>query len=452
MRPMKTRTRDVPLPLRLLALLALIGTRDAAAATDLVRSIPELQTRIARAGAGDLIVVANGAYTTTAAIVVDRAGTADHPIRIRAETPGRVEIAGAHGFIVNGPAAFVEIDGFRFTHAAGQTSIASGATHIRFTRNVFACAGKGAYLTIAGDDAQIDRNEFRDKKTLGNMIDVRGTATQVAQRVWIHHNYFHDFADAGGNGAETIRFGHSDISLSRGLGLIEHNLFLRCTGENELITNKSCANTYRYNTFLDSPKAQLTLRHGNDCLVYGNVFRGTDGIRIFGDRHQVFGNYLEGNTTGIQIGNGDGEVADGAKLTSHDRPDGAVITFNTLVDNARSYFMGRRANGLGATRTVFAHNIVQGGGEAATIEGPYPDAQWNGNILWHTAGPGAMPKGTYEIVNPLLVAGAGGVLRPGPGGPALGRARGAQPPVEVDTDAMAPLTPEALLRIIRDPR
>jgi hypothetical protein len=52
----------------------------------------------------------------------------------------------------------------------------------------------------------------------------------------------------------------------------------------ELITNKSGANTSRYNTFLDSPGARLTLRHGNDCLVYGNTFRRTDGIRIFGDR------------------------------------------------------------------------------------------------------------------------------------------------------------------------
>jgi poly(beta-D-mannuronate) lyase len=426
-----------------------MGPPGRAAGSDLVRSIPDLQARIARAAAGDVIVVADGAYTATAAIVVECAGTADRPILIRAETPGGVAIAGRHGFTVTSPAAFVEIDGFRFTHAAGETSIGPGATHIRFTHNVFENAGKGAYLTIAGDDAQIDANEFRNKTTLGNMIDVRGTGTQVAQRVWIHHNYFHDFKDAGGNGAETIRFGHSDLSLSKGLGLVEHNLFARCTGENELITNKSCANTYRYNTFVDSPKAQLTLRHGNDCLVYGNVFRGTDGIRIFGDRHRVFGNYLERNTTGIQIGNGDGEVADGARLTSHDRPDGTVITFNTLVDNARSYFMGRRPNGLGATHTVFAHNVIQGGGEAARIEGPYPYAEWHGNVLWRTAGPGSMPKDAYEIADPRLVASDSGLLRPGPGGPVLAGGHGDDPPVAVDADAMTPLTPESLLQAIR---
>ena len=70
-----------------------------------------------------------------------RAGTSERPIRIRAETTGGAEVAGRHGFAVKSPAAFVEIDGFRFTHAAGQTAVEAGATHVRFTRNVFACAG-----------------------------------------------------------------------------------------------------------------------------------------------------------------------------------------------------------------------------------------------------------------------------------------------------------------------
>src|SRR5688572_31343159 len=41
------------------------------------------------------------------------------------------------------------------------------------------------------------------------------------------------------------------------------------------------------NTLLDSPGAQLTLRHGNDNIVRRNYLRGTDGIRIFGDRNRV---------------------------------------------------------------------------------------------------------------------------------------------------------------------
>jgi hypothetical protein len=422
-----------------MAVAWLLPAGGADAATLTVDSIPALQAAIDHALPGDVIVVKNGVYTTAAPITVGRQGTADDPIRIIAQSVGRVEIAGTDGFNVVSPAAYVSIDGFLFTHASGRNQIRSGATHIRFTRNIFECVGNGAYLTVAGHDAEVALNIFRNKRTVGNMIDVRGSGSQIAQRVWIHHNYFHDFVSPGENGAETIRFGLSGLSLSNGFGIIEHNLFVRATGENEMLSIKSSANTIRYNVLLDSAGAQLTLRHGNENLVYGNFLRGTDGIRIFGDRHQVFSNYLEANSGGINIGNGDGEVADGAPLTSHDRPDDCVISFNTLVDNARNYYMTGRTNGLGATGTVFANNIVQGGGEAASLNGPYTGGVWSGNIIWQTAGPGAMAAGTYDVIDPRLEA-RRGVFRPGPGSPAIDSATGDYPAVVVDMDGQ-PRTP-----------
>jgi hypothetical protein len=425
-------------PTLLRSCLALAGcmtcAATASATTYEVNAIADLQSRINSAVAGDVIVVHNGVYTTTASITVNRQGTAADPIRIVAQAIGGVEISGTHGFNVTSPAAYVVIEGFLFTHISGRNQIRSGATHIRFAHNFFECTGNGAYLTVAGHDAEVDRNEFRNKSTVGNMIDVRGSGSQIAQRVSIHHNYFHDFTNPGENGAETIRFGLSGLSLSQGFGLIEHNLFVRCTGENEMLSIKSGSNTIRYNTLLESPGAQITLRHGNENLVYGNYLRGTDGIRIFGDRHQVFSNYLEANSGGINIGNGDGEVADGAPLTSHDRPDDCVITFNTLVNNTRNYYMTGRTNGLGATNTVFANNVLQGGGAAASLNGPYTGGMWSGSIIWETAGAGAMPAGTYDVVNPLLEAKANGVFRPQAGSPAIDSATGDYPAVVVDMD------------------
>ncbi len=412
------------------------------AATYTVASIADLQARIDVAVPGDTIVVHNGTYTTSAAITVNRVGTATAPIRIVAQTIGGVEITGTNGFTVNSPAAYVQIEGFLLTHVSGRNSIRSRATHIRFAHNFFECTGEGAYLTIAGDYAEIDRNEFRNKSTLGNMIDVRGAGSQIAQHVWIHHNYFHDFVSPGGNGAETIRFGLCGLGLSDGFGMIEHNLFVRCTGENELISNKSSSNTYRYNTIVDSPGAELTLRHGNECLVYGNYIRNAAGMRIFGDRHQIFSNYLEANSGGINIGNGDGEVADGAPLTSHDRPDDCVITFNTLVNNARNYFMSGRTNGLGATNTVFANNVLQGGGNAAGLSGPYTNGTWSGNLIWQTTGPGAMPAGTFDELDPLLVAEANGVFRPQSGSPVIDTAIGDYPAVTFDLDGQPRVNPK----------
>jgi poly(beta-D-mannuronate) lyase len=425
-----------------LVLAGITCAATASAATYTVSSISALQSRINSAVAGDIIILQNGIYTTSAAITINRQGSAAARITIMAETPGGVEIRGTHGFTVSSPATYVTIDGFRLTHTSGRNSVASGATRIRFTRNIFQCTGDGAYLTVAGHDAEIDRNEFRNKSTVGNMIDVRGSGSQIAQRVWIHHNYFHDFTNAGANGAETIRFGLSGLSLSNGFGIIEHNLFLRCNGENELISIKSSSNTIRYNTILDSPGTQLTLRHGNDCLVYGNYLRNTDGIRIFGDRHQVFSNYLEGNTIGINIGNGDGEVADGAPLTSHDRPDECVIGFNTLVNNTTHYLMSGRTNGLGATDTTFVNNIIQGGGVAADINGPYGGAVWDDNMLWNTGGAGDMPAGGYSTQNPLLARDANGVFRLQAGSPAIDNATGSYPAVTFDMDGQPRTSPK----------
>ena len=363
-----------------------------------VDSLPALQARVDAARPGEVIVVKNGEYTTSAPIVVSARGAAGKPIRIAAETPGGVTLRGTDGFDVAAGAAHVVIDGFVFAHQSGRTQIRSGASHIRFTHVVFMCTGDGAYLTIAGDDTEIDRSEFRDKRTVGNMIDVRGAGSQIAQRVHIHDNYFHDFTSPGPgtNGAETIRFGLSGLSLSKGLGVIERNLFVRCTGENEMLSIKSGSNIIQDNTLLDSPGAQLTLRHGNGNIVRRNYLRGTDGIRIFGDGNRVESNYLEANTGAIQIGNGGGEVADGAPLTSHDRPDRAFVTSNILVDNTRNIFMTRRDGGLGATGATIAHNVIRGGGPAAYIDGPFPDAIWRDNSVSRTTLGLMPPDGSVE--------------------------------------------------------
>jgi poly(beta-D-mannuronate) lyase len=87
----------------------------------------------------------------------------------------------------------------------------------------------------------------------------------------IDHNHFGPRPPLGRNGGETIRVGYSHQSMSNSCTTVEHNLFDRCDGELEIISNKSCENVYRFNTFLDCA-GMFTLRHGNRCLVEGNFF------------------------------------------------------------------------------------------------------------------------------------------------------------------------------------
>lgn len=399
--------------------LLVLGLAGGRAAETTVDSMPGLIARLSHAEPGDIIVVKNGVYTATATIPVRRAGTAERPITIVAESVGGVEIGGAHAINIVQPAAHVIVRGFRFTHAAGRATVGAGTRHVRFTQNTFECAGEGHYLSVVGDDAEIDYNEFRNKKTVGNMLSVTGTGNQVARRVWIHHNYFHGFANARAPGAEALRIGLSTQSLSTGGAVVENNLFVRCVGESQLISNRSSGNIYRYNTILDSPGTQLSLRHGNDCEVYGNYLRNTEGLRIFGDRHLVHSNYLEGNYIGINLGNGSTEVAAGGAVSGHDRPDDCIVVFNTLVNNRTHYQLSRRTpTALGATNTLFAYNILLGGGTAAKIEGPYSGGQWRGNILWDTS-PGDLPREGYLRADPLLQADGNGVQRPVAGSPAV---------------------------------
>jgi len=383
----------------LFALLLLSGKLFANTIT--VSSIAELQSAIEKAKPGDKIVVKDGVYTTTSDISIACVGTKDHPITITAQDLGKAEISGSSGFNLVSPSAYVIIRDFKFTHAASKAKSSSGSTFCRWTNNIFETPGDGEDLLIAGNDNEIDHNTFQNKNAMGRFLAIRGSGSQIAQRLRIHHNYFKSQKDQGGkNGAETLQFGLSGFSLSSSNSVVEYNLFEDCAGENEMISVKASAVTLRYNTIRNCP-AQFTLRHGNKCQVYGNYFYNTPGIRIFGDDHLVYSNYFENCNPAITIGNGDGEVANGAQLTSHDRPDRVLIALNILVNNKANIVQQGRKDGLGATHVKVVNNIIEGGTSAASISGPNVDATWADNIIFKTAA-GDMPKAGYVIKDPKL--------------------------------------------------
>jgi poly(beta-D-mannuronate) lyase len=312
----------------------------------------------------------------------------------------------------------------------------AGTNHCRITRNVFQLTGDGIYLLVSGDDCEVDHNTFQNKSTVGQMFSIRGPGSAgMAQRTWVHHNLFQNFSSVGGNGGETLQIGLSGRSLTDAHTLVENNLFVNCNGENEMISNKSSANTYRYNTFRDSTSGELTLRHGNDCVVHSNFFLNTAGLRFFGDDHQIYSNYFEDCDPGIQIGNGDGEVADGAPLTSHDRPDRVRVSFNTLVNNNRSAIMSGRTNGLGATALVFGNNIIQtDSGVILDLGGPTPNARFEGNIVFGAATDGDMPSSGLRRVNPQLTQDSFSIFRLLSTSPAINTSVGSYPEVTIDLD------------------
>jgi poly(beta-D-mannuronate) lyase len=272
--------RALPLILPFLLLASAPAIR---AATVDVSSLDDLRAAINGARPGDRIVVADGKYTSTGAITIAKAGTDRQPIVIEAKTVGGVEIDGEAGFTLEAPAAYVVVKGFLFTHKAGAMTIPAGVHHCRVTRNVFALrvTGRSTFLSVDGDDNEIDHNTFRDKDTEGQMCLVQGPGTTMAKRTWVHHNYFLNFKRTGRNNATGLHIGSSHRSMDSGYAVVEHNLFVRNVGENEgAICNKSSDNVYRFNTIVDS--TELSLRHGHRCQVYANFMFNSDGVRFFG--------------------------------------------------------------------------------------------------------------------------------------------------------------------------
>ena len=346
----------------------------------MVSNLDQLRMRVAAAEPGDTHRARGWDLQQPELHRIDRKGTAAQPIVVAAQTIGGVTISGAAGLTFGGNAAYAEIRGFRFTHAAA-TNLPAGSHHCRLMRNVFnnnVPAGT-RFVVVSGDDHEVGYNTFRDKSNEGMFLNISGPGgAAMAQRTWVHHNYFLNFAPCGANNCGAIQIGLSGKSLTDAHAIMEYNLFVNTRGENEgSLTSKVSSCIYRYNTF-GAGAEELSLRHGNNVQVYGNFFIGSvGGMRIFGHNHRIYSNYFENNAKAINVGNGDCTIPPGA-LTCHDKPVGVHITFNTLVNNQRNIFMTGRSGGLGAGNMVIANNIIQGGGMAGDFSGPMAGSHLGG--------------------------------------------------------------------------
>lgn len=258
---------------------------------------------------GEVLVLAAGEWKD-ARLKLKATGTAKLPVVVRAQTPGATIFTGDSRISISG--AHITVEGLHFKNPTGEevielrTKSDALATDCRVTQ----CAvtnelpgskseGSARFVSIYGARNRIDHCLIQGKTSAGTTVVVWLSDEAKDQgHHRIDHNYFGPRERLGKNGGETIRLGDSKISMQRAECVVENNVFERCDGEAECISNKSCGNLYQHNTFL-SVAGTITLRHGNDCTVQNNVFlgrgvKGTGGIRVIGERNRVIGNHLEG--------------------------------------------------------------------------------------------------------------------------------------------------------------
>lgn len=399
-----------------------------------VSSISQLQAAADAAQAGDRIELANGTYTTSGAITLRRSGTESAPITIAAQNVGGAEIRGTNGFSF-ADSDYVVVEGFRFRHSGG-VSVPAGSHHVRLTRNVVQLtSSSGNWVTVTGNDVEVDHNTFQSKSTEGVFLQISGPGdAAMAQRTLVHHNYFRDHTFSGDNGGESIRLGYSYRQLSSANAIIEYNLFERANGDSEAISVKSSDNIVRYNTLRDS-RGSIVLRHGNRNLVEGNLMLGnTAGIRFYDNDHVIINNVIQGGTGQVIAGSGD--VADDTTgSTQHARPDRVLVAFNTVISNRTNVLqVGQGTDRLGPNQCTFANNIFVGSGSGAVLDiDEGTGLTWQGNIVWAGTG-GNVPSAGYRVVNPALTTDAGGLRRLTASSPAVDAAVGTHSKVSRDVD------------------
>ena len=337
--------------------VVLVGLPTAAGAERVAADMAQLTGALAAAEPGDTVVMADGDWRDADIDFVAQ-GREGCPITLRAQTPGKVRMAGQSRLSIGGQHLVVSgllfTDGFVEGPAIQFRSRAKKpASHCRLTQ----CA----IVDYCPADRDLDtryvylfgRHNRMDHCYLTGKVNIGATAV-----VWLYddlnyhqidHNHFGPRPYHGKNGAETIRIGSSPRAEKNSRTVVEHNYFEECNGEGEIISSKSCENVFRYNTFVRCSGA-LTLRFCHRNTVAGNFFlghgaKGAGGVRIIGEDHKVSNNYfsdLPGTKyrCAISIPNASDDPSGGG----YPQVKNALVAFNTVVNCRVSLCVGLYAD------------------------------------------------------------------------------------------------------------
>ena len=277
-----------------------------------VSNVEEFNDAVANAESGSVITLANGIWQD-AELIFEGTGTEENPITLTVEEKGKVTLEGLSNLQLAGE--YLHVEGLVFKNGYTPTNAVISfrknreemASNSRLTECVIDNFNNSErqvqdyWVTIYGKNNRIDHNHIEGKKNLGvTMIVGLDTEESRANNHRIDHNYFGPRPTYGNNGGETLRIGTSHHALENSNTLVESNYFDRTNGEHEIISNKACQNTFKYNTFFECT-GTLTMRHGNETLVDGNVFIGngkpsTGGVRVINETQMVINNYHIGLT------------------------------------------------------------------------------------------------------------------------------------------------------------
>jgi len=431
----------------------------------IVSSATEIYALINSVQPGDTITMRNGLWEDQH-IVFHANGTEDLQILLRAETPGFVRLQGSSYLEFSG--SWITVDGLLFRNgycSSGQGVIEfrssfGRANHCRLTNTVIAdynpsnLSTEYKWVSLYGNHNRVDHCHFEGKRNIGTTLVVWLSSSIDRENYHrIDNNYFgpRPKLTVDDNGAETIRIGTSDYSMTDSYTLVEYNVFEECSGETEIISNKSCENIYQNNTFINC-EGCLTLRHGNRCTIRGNYFFGnrngdTGGVRIIGEDHQVYNNYFDGlNGSGYKSALCIVKGVQDSPLNRYSQVKQALVAFNTFVDCRNTFLIGYGTSDdqtLPPEDCIIANNAVQTSYQVVRTgdsEGAPVNFFWEGNIFYGSE-LGISNPGGILWQSPNLQISFDGLYRPSANSPLIGAAVGDYAQIITDVDGQSRSVP-----------
>ncbi|MDB2571482.1 alginate lyase, partial [Polaribacter sp.] len=328
----------------------------------LVSNVIELENAIKAAKAGDDIVLKNGIYKDVEIKFVGE-GTKDHPISLRAETPGEVFIEGVSNLEISGN--FLNVSGlfFRNGHSPSENVIAfrTSKSNVANNSSVTNCVILD-FNNLERDQDNLWVQFYGKHNTLAHCyiagktnggptvrVDLKGNQS-IRNYHQIVNNHFGPRPRKGGARGETIQLGSSYTSMSPSNTTIANNLFEECNGEVEIISSKTNFNLIKNNVFYKSEGSVVT-RHGNYVTIDGNYFIGDGvnenygGIRIINTGHWVVNNLfykLKGKNfrSPLAVMNGIPK----SPLNRYNQVTDVVVAYNTYVDSNSPWQFGVGTN------------------------------------------------------------------------------------------------------------
>jgi poly(beta-D-mannuronate) lyase len=410
-----------------------------------------IASRMLTAQPGDTLTMTNGTWINQS-IMFAGFGTAAAPIILRAESYGGVVLTGTSTLNISG--RNLVADGLLFRNGystAGNAVISFQGAVVSDSCRVTNCSIEEynptdlttdyKWVSLYGSHNRVDHCFFRGKTHQGTMLVVWCNITKSDFHLIDHNHFaFRPALPGNANGGETIRIGTGAVSTTNSYTVVEYNYFEKCNGDAEYISNKTNANTIRFNTFV-SCEGTLSIRQGNSCIIQGNFIlgkhtpsttRSVGGLRLTGADHKVFNNYISGvddNKAGCAFVLLNGTLS--TVTPNYPQVKRAIVAFNTIVDNKYAFGLGVTSTG-GAFQPdscTFANNVALSSTSTPVISAGGSDyagttnTTWTGNIFYNASGGIGSTDTGITNTNPQLSVASDGLYRPGSSSPVINAAR-----------------------------